>query len=69
MEHALVCFFFEEYAPLLEKYIFQTSLNINSSDFFFFKSKKKKNPEKQEIMQLTAIGQCALTFNSESMMN
>ena len=36
---------------------------------YFFLREKKKDPEKQEIMQLTAIGQYALTFNSESMMN
>lgn len=72
MEHALVCVFF----LLLLKNMHHSWRNKflrNFSEYkllrFFFKSKKKKNPEKQGIMQLTAIGQCALTFNSESMMN
>jgi hypothetical protein len=32
-------------------------------------NKRKENPEQQEIIQLTAIGCCALTFNSKSMKN
>lgn len=68
--------FIEEYAPLLEKYIFEKLLGISIAQTLKEREKQREgeqikeyNPEKQEIIQLTAIGRHGLTFNSESMMN
>lgn len=73
MEHALVCgfvfffFFLKNMHHSWRNTFWETSLNINSSDFFL-REKKKKSWETRNHAVNSNWPVC-LTFNSESMMN